>query len=77
MFHLHFVKKLSGRIQVNKSSSSYNKLERHIKPELEDYMIDNFLSKDRQSLNWLVKPSSQSVLENKLGLLPIISKFGY
>ena len=46
MFHLHFVKKLSARLQMNKSAVVYTKLEKYLRKILESYICDKFINSD-------------------------------
>ena len=44
MFHLHFVKKLSARLQINRSATKYTKLEKYLKNILENYVCDKLIN---------------------------------
>jgi hypothetical protein len=68
-FHLHFAMKLSSRLGVSASATMFNKMERHLRSLLEEYVIDK-LMQDKDVLEWVHRDS-------KLGLLPLISKFGF
>jgi hypothetical protein len=76
MFHLHFVKKLSARLQINRSAVVYTKMEKYLKAILENYVCDKLINSDRQTIKWLTN-SDGKLLENKLSLLPIICKYGF
>lgn len=82
MFHLQFTKKLSARLQVNRSVTKLNKLEVFLKPQLENYICDCLINTDRQTIKWFTNQGhrsqhpSQLLIENKLSLLPIICKYG-
>lgn len=62
-----FIIKLSDRIQAADSATEFNKLERHIRPYLEEYMIDKFLE------NGMDKES----MEIKMKLMPMVCKYGH
>ena len=74
MFHLHFVKNLSARLQMNNSAIIYSKLEKYLRKILESYVCDKLINSDKQTIRWLTSPGN---LENKLSLLPIICKYGF
>ena len=60
MFHVHFVKKLSGRLHVNDSASTYNTLEKHLRASIEEHMCDRFLRTDRYSIKWITAPPTRN-----------------
>ena len=66
-FHSDFLLKLSDRLHCCDSATSLNKLERHLRPFLEEYLIGNYLAKSCYETN---------TQATNLSLLPIISKFG-
>lgn len=54
-FFVHFVKLMSDRLHSYEWSDNYNKLEKYLRPQLENFIIDLFMSTDRQSINHFMK----------------------
>lgn len=64
MFHLHFTRKLSERLQVDTSARNYSKLERFLKACIEDYICLKLLNTDRQTIKWLTKVDENMLSES-------------
>ena len=55
MYHLNFARKLSDKLQMSQSATSYNLLERYLKASIEDYICQKFINTDRQTIGWFTQ----------------------
>lgn len=71
---------MNQRLHSEEWADSYNKLEKYLRPQLENFVIDLFMSADRQSMDHFMKSLnrvSKHDIKVNMEVVPMICKFGY